>query len=177
MAKVSIIVKVRESAAAVRSGLNFSPKRSPAGLLDNLLNSKVEGLSVQLLNEDGVSASGTITFSGTGAADDTVLINGVEFTAVAADPSGNQYLIGADEVATAEDLRRSINASASALVRDHVVASAAAGVLTITAKKPGLSGNCITIAEGVDDGDEMEASGARLEGGTEETAPAKMYSF
>ena len=41
-----------------------------------------------------VQASGTVTFTGVGAANDTILINGVTFTAVASGATGNQWNVG-----------------------------------------------------------------------------------
>jgi hypothetical protein len=112
MAKVVINVNTRESAANVRSGLAFSPKRTPDGILDNLLKGKIDGMSIQLLNEDAVAASATITFSGVGAADDTILVNGQTFTAVAASAAGNQWDVGASAAASAANLALAINQSA-----------------------------------------------------------------
>lgn len=110
-------------------------------------------------------ASGTFTLD-TVIATDAVSINGVTFTGVASGATGNQFNIGADDDETAENLAAAINASASALVNEHVVASAAAAVVTVTAKWPGASGNAITIASA---DLTITASGARLEGGTDGT--------
>lgn len=121
------------------------------------------------LGRSAASATGTITFSGVGAADDTVLINGVTFTAKASGATGNEWNVGASATLSAAALAAAINASATALVSGHVTASAASGVVTITAKDPGVLGNAITIAEGVDGSSHMAVSGARLTGGTEGT--------
>lgn len=115
---------------------------------------------------NAAKASGTITFSGTGAANDTVLVNGVTFTAVASGATGNQWNVGADAAGSATNLAAAINASATALVVNNVTAAAANGVVTVTAVDPGTMGNCVTIAEGVDAGNAMLVSGARLTGGT-----------
>lgn len=115
------------------------------------------------------AATGTITFSGTGAANDTILINGVTFTAKASGATGDQWNVGASATASAAALAAAINASATALVSGHVTASAASGVVTITSKFSNVSGNAVTIAEGVDSGNAMTVSGARLTGGTNGT--------
>lgn len=119
---------------------------------------------------NGVAATGTITFSGTGAANDTILVNGVTFTAKTSGATGNQWNVGASATASAANLAAAINASATALVSDHVTASAASGVVTITSKFNSVAGNAVTIAEGVDAGSVMAVSGARLTGGTNGTA-------
>lgn len=116
-----------------------------------------------------VKATGTVTFSGIGAANDTVLVNGTTFTAVASGATGNQWNVGASATLSAAALAAAINASATALVTDNVVAEAASGVITFTAKNPGTIGNCITIAEGVDGSSHMAVSAARLTGGTNGT--------
>lgn len=122
-----------------------------------------------------VKASGTITWSGTGAANDTILINGVTFTAKASGATGNEWNVGASATLSAAAAAAAINASATALVANNVTASAASGVLTITAVYPGTTGNCITIAEGVDGSSHMTVSGARLTAGTNGTQVT--YSF
>lgn len=116
-----------------------------------------------------VKASGTVTFTGVGAADDTILINGVTFTAKASGATGDQWNKGATLSASAANLAAAINASTTALVAGYVTAAAVAGVVTITAERPGVLGNCITIAEGVDSTNKMAVSGDRLTGGTSGT--------
>jgi phage tail sheath gpL-like len=115
---------------------------------------------------NAAKASGTITFSGTGAANDTVIVNGVTFTAVASGATGNQWNVGASATLSGDALAAAINASATALVVNNVTAANVAGVVTITAVDPGTMGNCVTIAEGVDASSHMAVSGARLTGGT-----------
>lgn len=116
-----------------------------------------------------VKASGTFTFSAVLTASDTLVINGVTFTARASGASGDEFNIGASATASATNLAAAINASATALISGYVVATSALGVVTITSVRPGTLGNCITIAEGVDGGTVIAASGARLTGGTEGT--------
>jgi hypothetical protein len=96
------------------------------------------------------TAAGTVTLS-TASGGTTVTINGVVFTIAA----------GTDTVRAA-GLALLINASTNALVQYLVAATSVAGVLTITALQPGITGNCITIAAS---GTGATASGARLTGG------------
>lgn len=129
------------------------------------LSASVPPQVVVTVQDSEVRASGTITFSGTGAANDTILINGVTFTAKASGATGNQWNVGASAALSAANLAAAINASVTSLVSGYVTASAASGVVTITSAFYGLAGNQCTIAEGVDAGGAMAVSGARLTGG------------
>ncbi len=122
------------------------------------------------------AASGTVTFSAAATADDTVLVNGVTFTAAATGATGNQWNVGATLVDSATNLAASISGSVTALVTGVVTAVGASGVVTISALTGGVSGNLITIAEGVDAGNVMTVSGARLTGGAAD-ATAVTLSF
>jgi phage tail sheath gpL-like len=103
-------------------------------------------------------ATGTLTISsGSGTVGGS--INGVSVTVT----------WGTSDTATATALAAAINASSNALVNKHVTASAAAGVVTLTALVPGYSGNAVTLAAS---GTGVTASGARLTGGT-----ANSYTF
>lgn len=103
-----------------------------------------------------VAASGTVTIS-SGSGTITATINGVAI----------EVTWGTSDTATATALAAAINASENALVADHVTASAASGVVTITASSPGQFGNVITLAAS---GTGATASGARLTGGTSTSA-------
>lgn len=122
-----------------------------------------------------VYASGTITFSGTGAANDTILINGVTFTAKASGATGNEWNVGASAALSAAACAAAINASATALVNTTVTAAADSGVVTITAKVAGYMGNAVTIAEGVDGSSHMVVSGARLTAGDDGTVTTSYH--
>lgn len=111
-----------------------------------------------------VQATGTFTLASV-LATHTCSINGVTFTAVAGAAGANQFSIdGATDTDDATALAAAINASASALVSNHVTASSSGAVVTITAKQYGHAGNAITIAGGQAS---VTASGARLTGGSE----------
>lgn len=96
------------------------------------------------------AASGTVTLS-SAAGTTTVTINGVNFTTAA----------GTDTVRAAA-LALAINTSTNALVQYLVAATSVAGLLTIVALQPGITGNTITLAAS---GTGATASGARLTGG------------
>lgn len=99
-----------------------------------------------------IAATGTVTIA-SGSGSITATINGVAVSVTWA----------TSDTATATALAAAINASANALVNQHVTASSAAGVVTITAFLPGPAGNAITLAAS---GTGATASGARLAGGT-----------
>jgi phage tail sheath gpL-like len=117
------------------------------------------------VQDNEVQASGTITFSAAASANDTVLINGVTFTAKASGAGANEFNVGASATASAANLAAAINASVTALVSGYVTATSALGVLTVKSAFYGKAGNQCTIAEGVDSGNVMTVSGARLTGG------------
>jgi hypothetical protein len=112
-----------------------------------------------------VKASGTITFSDHATANDTLIINGVTFTAKASGAGANEFNVGASATASATNLAAAINASVTALVSGYVTATSALGVVTVSSAFYGLSGNQATIAEGVDSGSVISVSGARLTAG------------
>lgn len=104
-----------------------------------------------VFSSNDVAATGTLTLS---SASGTVggIINGVTVTVTA---SGG-------DTATAAALAAAINASGNPLVSGSVIATSALGVVTLTARQPGPSGNAITLAAS---GTGVTASGARLAGG------------
>lgn len=107
-------------------------------------------------------ATGAITFSGTGTANDTVTINGHVITMVASGATGAQINIGASAAATAANLAAYLNrASVQALT--GVYATVAAGVVTLTALVGGTAGNSITTAE---TSTSASFGGATLSGGS-----------
>jgi phage tail sheath gpL-like len=135
-------------------------------IVGGLANGKVD---LTIDDGNGVAASGTITLTGVGQANDTILINGVTFTAKASGATGNEWNVGGSATLSAAAIAAAINASASALVSGHVTATSALGVVTITSKVANVYGNAVTIAEGVDGLSHMAVSGARLTGGTAPT--------
>lgn len=151
----------------------FSKIIQPQGLIDLVadISSGLRNASIQTTIDDGnaVIASGTIIFSGVGQAADTILINGVTFTAVASGATGNQWNVAGTAALSAANLAAAINASATALVSGVVSASAPTATCTISALLAGQAGNAITIAKGVDALTAMTVSGARLTGGTTST--------
>src|SRR5581483_7470396 len=95
----------------------------------------------------GVQASGTVTFSSL-AANDTVTVNGVVFTAKTSGATGNnQFNLGANDTAAAVNFAAIINASnAPNKILNVVTASPAGAVTTITMTEAGQIGNLGTLA-------------------------------
>lgn len=96
------------------------------------------------LSGAGVQATADITFASV-ANGDTITIAGVVFTAHTNTEAANQFNIDGTDTADAAVAAKVINATATALAKD-VVATSSGAVLTITARRGGISGNAITIA-------------------------------
>lgn len=92
-----------------------------------------------------VQASGTITQTSTGAANnETCTICGVTFTAKTSGATGNEWNRNNTVSVSAANLATAINASAD--LTGIVTALASEGVVTLTAVVPGLIGNGLVMA-------------------------------
>ena len=118
-----------------------------------------------------IQATGQVSLSGLQVANETVNINGTVYTfkgSVGA--TANEVLIGVSATATAANLSAAINQGAGAgtvygsatVAHTTVSASAASGVVTITAISYGTVGNLYTLAESASN---TTVSGATLSGG------------
>lgn len=94
----------------------------------------------------GIEASGTATFSAPPTAADTITINGLAITFVAASPTGNQVLIGSSAATSATNLNTFLQASSNA---DLTVLnfSVSGAVVTIASNSVGTAGNSIAISK------------------------------
>ena len=91
------------------------------------------------------SATGTVTYTSTGAAAaDKIVVNDNEITYVASGAVGNQINISGAFATDATALAAFINASPDQFA---VTAHAVAGVVTLTAIEPGVSGNDISLVK------------------------------
>lgn len=121
----------------------------------------VEGGDTLAPSGVGTAASGTFTIVN-GVETDTVEINGIVFTAVddgnVIDPT--DWELGANDTAAAVNLKNIINAHAE--LGPLILATSALGVVTLTAKEPGVLGNNITLAA---TGGNIAESAATLTGG------------
>jgi phage tail sheath gpL-like len=124
-----------------------------------LSGSRLGAVTCTVRNSE-VAASGTVTLTSMAAAA-TVTINGVAFTASSTPSGETEFEIDGNDDADAAALAAAINACTNALISNHVTASVANTVVTITAKVPGHAGNAITLASSTE-----AVSGARLTGGT-----------
>lgn len=108
-------------------------------------------------SSDGAQATGTFTLTSV-ANTETLTINGVTITAHTNTDANNQFRIDGDDTADAVSLARCINTSTTALVQ-QVVATSSSNIVTVTARRGGVSGNTITITTGQAS---IVVSGARL---------------
>ncbi|MGF6837064.1 hypothetical protein QF001_000931 [Paraburkholderia youngii] len=109
----------------------------------------------------GTAASGTITFGGLPAANDTVTIGGTVVTFVSSAPTGNQVLIGTTAAQTAANLQSFLQASADTNISKCSYSTNLA-VTTVTYKTVGTAGNAFTLAKVSTN---ITVSGATLTGG------------
>lgn len=101
------------------------------------------------------AASGTLTFSGTGTADDTVTIGTVTYKLVAAPADANDVKIGAAAADTAANIAAAINGGAGAGTvygegtepHPQVSASVNSAAVTVTARQVGDGGNGVATTE------------------------------
>lgn len=129
------------------------------------------GFNVSLAGATLVAASGTLTFSGTGADGDTITIGGKTYTLRATPSAPNDVDIGGTATATADNLVAAIMAGAGAgtaygsgTVRHPDVSAAnASGTVTVTALVTGTAGNSIATSE---NGSSASFGAATLTGGT-----------
>lgn len=107
-------------------------------------------------------ATGTVTLStAVPAAGDTVTVNGIVFTFAAVPANAHEVLPGANITAAAANLAAAINADDAT----DVMATSAAGVVTLRAAVPGAGGNAITLAKVFATGANGTVSGATLASG------------
>lgn len=163
MASLVLNVDTEASATELTSRFEDGNKEKALNELVKLFGA-IEGGSVK---RTVVRPSATVSFSGTGAANDTIVVNGVTFTAVAAGATGNQWNVGASAAATAIAVRDAINNSATGAVKNFVQAIVeSSAVVTIYATAGGgTAQNGITLTEGTDAGNVMTVSSPTLKGG------------
>lgn len=177
MSFVRILMSVPDSAVTMTNILQL--KAAPANQvdeenLDKLIGDMIDGSQVSYtkISTGAIQAFGTGTFTGAATAAQTMTIAGVTFTARAVpNEAANEYLVSATVSLEAASLARAINASTTA--SPLVFASAALGVVTITAVQPGLTGNFIPTVN-VDTSNFTFAQ-ALLSGGTNGTEAAINY--
>jgi hypothetical protein len=105
---------------------------------------------------DGVAATGALTFSGAGTANDTVTIGARTYTLVAAPGAANEVLIGGSAAATAANLIAAINdtgvegtayGTGTTENTDVVARADSTTVVGLVARTAGTAGNAIATTE------------------------------
>lgn len=98
-----------------------------------------------VFNIGGVGAWGMATLAGV-VATDTVVINGVTFTAVAAAPVADQFVaVAGDDYATAVNLAAAVNASVTAGVVNYLSAQQVGAASVRFTAAPGPTGNAVLM--------------------------------
>src|SRR5215217_5952909 len=161
------------SDVAITASTNLATEVAPAGVEIKSVGWQLAAAGANIvmvgdipqltLTTTPVGSTGTVTIT-TAVADDTVTIDGVEYTFKAAIVDPYDVLIGANATATAANLAASINGNVLRTpAHPTVTASPALGVVTVNPKIKGTSGNAITLAEASAG---IAVSGATLTGGT-----------
>ena len=171
MAKMNVVLNSTLDAKTLNEMVNSGgAPESAIGLrrvLAGMMSGAQDGQFIYSVN--GISATGSVSFSGTGTAGDTVTVNGQALTAVTGVAGNNQWVVAASASGSAINLAATIAASTSETVK--LVSAVAAGtVVTLTAKEPGVVGNLMTLAES---GTGTTVSGAVLAGGAGTTVTRK----
>ncbi len=152
MSLTRIISNTPDSAQSVRDHLNsqatskMQSKLNIANWFSGMSMGVYPDATAVAIETGGVQASGTGTFTGIATADQEMVIVGVTFTAKASPNEAlNQYKLSATVAVEAASLARAINASVE--LAGVVTATAALGVVTITAVNPGISGNFLPTVD------------------------------
>lgn len=171
MANLVLKISGSHTKQNIRDVVSNGDKTSAAKFLRNVSKALMDNANceLQILNDNAIAASATVTFSDVATANDTIVVNGVTFTGKASPSANNEFAIGATATTSAAGLAAAINASTTAAVNTFVKASSALGVTTVTALNAGVAGNTITLVEGVDAGPVITVSSARLVSGTDDT--------
>lgn len=119
-------------------------------------------------------ASGTITVAAVPNAGDTVTIQGTTVTFVAANPYGDQVLIGATAAATATALAAFLTGSTDANL-SKMAYTINGAVITAISAAYGTAGNAYTLT--TSDSGAITLSGATLTGGTANTGNATVSAI
>lgn len=122
-------------------------------------------------NGNAVRATNTITWTGASTNNDTIVVNGVTFTAKTSGATGNQWNIGSSASTAAANFASAYNSSTSGTL---VSANALSGVVTLTAKTYGTVGNGYTASDGTDSGSVVTVGAAAFSGGANDSAT---YSY
>ncbi len=141
MANITLNVSTSETKQNVRNWLSFGSKHLST-FLGKIGSLPSPTCSIQVLNDDSVAASATLTMAFASQTDgDTIQIGAMTLTAKTSGASTNQFNIGASNTASATNLALAINTYSSNLI----TATSAAGVVTVRAASTGTLGNAIPV--------------------------------
>lgn len=139
--KALFVAEVGTMAAAVTSALQVVQAQNAAGTGSKVITNNAATITANTNVTSALLTSALVHVAG-----DVYTINGLDFTAAAADVPGTRtYAVGADATASTANLAAKINAAGIGV--PGVTASAALGVLTLTATEPGEK--TITISASV----------------------------
>ena len=148
MGQTVLIIDSAKAGAYDTSSRRHRLLQGLTNLFSGLLGGNVIGTVQRMPAATAVRASGTLTCA-TVIATNTCTVLGITFTGVAnntASPTSVQFKIGTTDATCAANLAAVLNAHTT--VNQLVLATSAAGVVTITSILPGISGNLIAIAGG-----------------------------
>lgn len=179
-AETTIVVKHWNESLNTIIGIMQAESSRPRREAQKLINflkacnggNRMAQLKVQVNSSASVTATGTVTVA-TAIANDTVTVAGTVLTGSSTLQNATHFKIGASNSATAANIVTCVNASA---INTYVFASAVGAVVTLTASRPGVLGNLVTLASS---GSTLVVSGAALAGGSN-SAPSGLptsYSF
>lgn len=166
MALTNLNITHEQSSLTLRSLLDFNADNRKSNLqnLINYLNGALNGTYGNVTVDARMgetAATATITSTGSAANAETMVVNGVTFTAQTSGATGDQFNISATVGTQATNIANAINNSSTAGVAD-VTATVLAGVVTLTCDIPGTVGNAMTLSEALAN---VTISGASFTGG------------
>lgn len=151
MSLVKIIINTPKNSGDVDALLRLQNDAANSPDQVSRIANFLQGVAIRggnvLCETGGVRASVVGTFTGAPTAADTVTINGVDFTARAANPAANEFVLSSVAATNATRLAAAINASTSNKIKGTVIAVADGATVTVYATDPGQGGNMFTCAE------------------------------
>lgn len=116
---------------------------------------------------EGTAATGSFTFDAQPEDGSTISIGGADWTFVAADPSGDESLIGATLLETLANAVIGLNKSATAALASQTYSLNLAGnAILVESDTIGTAGNSVTLDASTTPDSSATASGATLAGGS-----------
>lgn len=149
------------------------PRREAQKLINFLRacngGNRMAQLQVQVNTAVSVTASATITSATPNAADTVTIAGGTALAASATLQDATHFKIGATNTITAANLVTCINASA---INSYVFATSSGAVVTVTASRPGILGNLVTLVSS--NGTRLPVTGSGKLAGGSNAAPSAL---